>query len=175
MRDRKTISVDIPGGVEDGMRLRMSGEGDSPMTGQAADSNIKSTRGDLYVFIRVAPDSKFNRQGSDVLYTASIPLTTAILGGEVVIPTLDGEVKVKVATGTATGDRITLTGMGMRKLGGRKGAQGDLRVEFKVSMPKYLSANQRTIVEMLANEMGDRTAKRVMLPEKEYVHFGSNF
>ncbi|KAH0058262.1 hypothetical protein KCU60_g23552, partial [Aureobasidium melanogenum] len=118
--------------------------------------------GDLYVFVRVAPDPKFSRNGSDVLYTASIPLTTAILGGEIPIPTLDGEVKVKVATGTATGDRITLSGMGMRKLNSRRGNNGDLRVEYKVQMPKYLSVNQRTIVEMLADEMGDKTAKRVM-------------
>ena len=162
VRERKTVNVDIPGGVEDGMRLRVSGEGDAPPTGVAANPNARSSRGDLYVFIRVAPDSKFSRQGADVLYTASVPLTTAALGGEVTIPTLDGEVKVKVATGTGTGDKITLGGMGMRKLGGRRAASGDLRVEFKVSMPKYLSSNQRTILEMLADESGDKTAKRVM-------------
>ncbi|KAH0565455.1 hypothetical protein GP486_001155 [Trichoglossum hirsutum] len=162
IRERKTVTVDIPGGVEDGMRLRVAGEGDAPPTGMAANPNAKSTRGDLYVFIRVAPDSKFSRQGSDVLYTATIPLTTAMLGGEVKIPTLDGEVKVKVATGTGTGDKITLGGMGMRKLGGRRGAQGDLQVEFKVLMPKYLSANERTLLELLADEVGDKTARRIM-------------
>ena len=162
VRERKTVSVDIPGGVEDGMRLRVTGEGDAPPTGMAANPSARSSRGDLYVFIRVAPDSKFSRQGSDVLYTASIPLPTAVLGGEVTVPTLDGEVKVRVSTGTNTGDKITLGGMGMKKLGGRRGAQGDFKVEFKVAMPKYLSANQRTIVEMLAEEMNDKTAKRVM-------------
>jgi molecular chaperone DnaJ len=162
VRERKTVSIDIPGGVEDGMRLRVSGEGDAPPTGMAANPNTRATRGDLYVFIRVAPDSRFSRSGSDVLYTASIPLTTALLGGEVTVPTLDNEVKVKVATGTGTGDKITLPGMGMRKLGGRKYASGDLKVEFRVQMPKYLSANQRTILEMLADEMGDKTAKRIM-------------
>ncbi|KAA6415107.1 MAG: chaperone [Lasallia pustulata] len=162
VRERKTVNVDIPGGVEDGMRLRVSGEGDAPPTGAAANPRARSTRGDLYVFIRVAPDSKFSRSGADVLYTASIPLTTAVLGGEVKVPTLDGEVKVKVATGTGTGDKITLGGMGMRKLTGRKGASGDLRVEFKVAMPKYLTSNQRTILEMLADELGDQNAKRVM-------------
>ena len=162
VRERKTVNVDIPGGVEDGMRLRVTGEGDAPPTGTAANSNARTSRGDLYVFIRVAPDSKFSRSGSDVLYTATIPLTTAVLGGEVNVPTLDGEVKVKVATGTGTGDRITLGGMGMKKLSGRRSGSGDLRVEFKVAMPKYLSSNQRTILEMLADEMGDGTAKRVM-------------
>lgn len=166
VREQRTVTVDIPGGVEDGMRLRVSGEGDAPPTGTAANPSARSTRGDLYVFIRVAPHSKFSRQGSDVLYTASIPLTTAVLGGEVTVPTLDGEVKVKVATGTGTGDKITLGGLGMRQLSGRRGAKGDLRVEFKVAMPKYLSANQRTILEMLADELNDKTAKRIMNPGK---------
>lgn len=162
VRERKTVNVDIPGGVEDGMRLRVSGEGDAAPNGSAANSNARSTRGDLYVFIRVAPDARFGRSGADVLYTASIPLTTAVLGGEVTIPTLNSDVKLKVATGTGTGDRVTLGGMGMPKLGGRRSASGDLRVEFKVAMPKYLSANQRTILEMLADELGDKTAKRIM-------------
>ncbi|KAL9063495.1 MAG: hypothetical protein Q9157_008217 [Trypethelium eluteriae] len=161
-RERKTVRVDIPGGVEDGMRLRVSGEGDAPPTGSAVNPNARTTSGDLYVFIRVTPDQKFSRAGSDILYTATIPLTTAVLGGEIKVPTLDNEVKVKVATGTGTGDKITLSGMGMKKLSGRRAGNGDLRVEFKVQMPKYLSANQRTIVEMLAQEMGDKTAKRVM-------------
>lgn len=161
-RERRTVTVDIPGGVEDGMRLRVSGEGDAAATGHAASPKARSTNGDLYVFIRVAPDSKFSRSGSDILYTASIPLTTAILGGEIKVPTLDADVKVRVATGTSTGDRMTLSGMGMKKLSNRRSGNGDLKVEFKVQMPKYLSANQRTIVEMLADEMGDKNAKRVM-------------
>ncbi|RYO78731.1 hypothetical protein DL766_006197 [Monosporascus sp. MC13-8B] len=166
VRERKTITVDIPAGIEDGMRLRLDGEGDAPVTGSSVDSNVRTTRGDLYVFVRVASDPKFKRAGSDILYTANIPLTTALLGGEVRVPTLDGEVNVKVATGTNTGDKITLPGMGMKKLGGSsprlRNSTGDLKVEFRVAMPKYLSANQRTIVEMLADEMGDKTAKRIM-------------
>ena len=165
VRERKTVHVDIPSGIEDGMRLRVTGEGDAPPTGTAANSNARSTSGDLYVFVRVAPDSKFSRSGSDILYTATIPLTTAVLGGEVTIPTLEGDTKVKVATGTGTGDKITLGGRGMRKLN-RRNTTGDLRVEFKVAMPKYLSTNQRTILEMLADEMGDGTAKRVMNLDK---------
>lgn len=162
VRERKTVNVDIPGGVEDGMRIRVSGEGDAAPTGKATNPNARSTRGDLYVFIRVAQDSKFGRSGADVLYTASIPLTTAVLGGEVKIPTLEGEVKLKVTTGTNTGDKVTLGGMGMPKLGSRRNAAGDLRVEFKVAMPKYLSANQRTLLEMLADDLGDSNAKRIM-------------
>lgn len=170
VRDRKTIQVDIPGGVEDGMRLRVAGEGDAPPTGASAAPGSRTQRGDLFVSIRVSPDHRFSRSGSDILYTASVPLTTALLGGEVTVPTLDGEVKVKVATGTGTGDRITLSGMGMKKLSGRARGftpTGDLRVEFKVAMPKYLTGNQRTILEVLADEMGDKTAKRIMNVGKE--------
>lgn len=162
VRERKSITVDIPGGIEDGMRLIVERQGDQPATGQAANSETRAIPGDLYVVVRVATDPKFKRSGSDVLYTATIPLTTALLGGETKIPTLDGDVNIKIATGTGTGDKVTLGGMGMKKLGGRRDGSGDLKVEFKVQMPKYLSANQRTIVEMLADEMGDKTAKRIM-------------
>lgn len=161
IREKRTVNIDIPGGVEDGMRLRIRGEGDSPPTGHAINPDSRSQKGDLYVFIRVATDTKFSRSGSDILYTASIPITTAVLGGEITVPTLDGEVKVRVSTGTGTGDRITLSGMGMSKLTGKRSGKGDLKVEFKVQMPRFLSANQRAIMEMLANEMGDKSAKRV--------------
>ncbi|KAF2197529.1 hypothetical protein GQ43DRAFT_444172 [Delitschia confertaspora ATCC 74209] len=162
VRESKKITVDIPGGVEDGMTLRINGGGDAPLTGRATGSNVKGAKGDLYVLVRVASDPKFKRNGSDILYTATIPLTTATLGGEIRVPTLDGEVKVKVPTGSGTGDKITLSGKGMKQLGGRRNATGDLRVEFKVQMPKYLSVNQRTILEMLADEMNDKTANRIM-------------
>jgi molecular chaperone DnaJ len=148
------------------MRLRVAGEGDAPPTGRSAEPNARAIRGDLFVHVKVTPDPKFSRTGSDILYTATIPLTTAILGGEITVPTLDGNVKIRVATGTSTGDKTTLAGRGMLKLG-RRGGSGDLKVEFKVAMPKHLSSNQRTIVEMLADEMGDKTAKRIM-------NFGSN-
>ncbi|KAJ4288434.1 mdj1 protein precursor [Kalmusia sp. IMI 367209] len=163
VKERKTITVDIPGGVEDGMRLRVNGEGDAPLTGHAMGANVRGTKGDLYVLIRVASDPKFKRSGSDILHTATLPLTTAVLGGEIKVPTLDGEVMVKVPTGSGTGDKVTLSGMGMKVLSGRRNAKGDLKVEFKVNMPKYLSQNQRTILEMLADEMGDKTAKRMIV------------
>lgn len=167
IKERKTITIDIPGGVEDGMRLRVNGEGDAPLTGHATSSGaVRGQKGDLYVLIRVATDSKFKRNGSDILHTATIPLTTAVLGGEIKVPTLDGEVMVKIPTGSGTGDRVTLSGMGMKILSGRRGGKGDLKVEFKVAMPKYLSVNQRTILEMLADEMGDKNAKRMINPGK---------
>ncbi len=168
VKERKTISVEIPGGIEDGMRLRVNGEGDAPLTGRATSSGtIRGQRGDLYVLIRVANDSKFKRQGSDILHTATIPFTTAVLGGQIQVPTLEGMVKVKVPTGSGTGDRVTLSGMGMKILSsGRRAGRGDLKVEFTVAMPKYLSVNQRTILEMLADEMNDQNAKRMIHPGK---------
>ncbi|KAI1437574.1 putative mitochondrial DnaJ chaperone [Xylaria sp. CBS 124048] len=162
VKGRKTLVVNIPAGIEDGMKLRLDGEGDAPVVDGAVPPGARLERGDLYVLVRVAADPKFKRSGSDILYTANIPLTTALLGGEVTVPTLGDEVSIKVATGTNTGDKITLAGLGMKKLGSRRNATGDLKVEFRVAIPKYLSVNQRTIVEMLANEMGDKTAKRVM-------------
>lgn len=163
IRDRKVVKVEIPGGIEDGMRLRIAGEGDAPPTGTSSNPSTRTVRGDLYVLIRVASDPKFSRSGADILFTATIPLTTAALGGEVTVPTLTKDVKVKVMTGTGTGDKVTLKGMGMPKLGGRRNASGDLCVEFKVGMPKYLSSNQRTILEMLADELGDHAAKRTII------------
>lgn len=166
VRDRKMVKVDIPGGIEDGMRLRIAGEGDAPPTGAAANPSARSIRGDLYVLVKVASDPKFSRSGADILFTATIPLTTAALGGEVTVPTLTKDIKVKVPTGTGTGDKITLRSQGMPKIGGRRDASGDLCVEFKVTMPKYLSSNQRTILEMLADELGDSTAKRMVITGK---------
>lgn len=162
VRERKSIVVDIPGGVEDGMRLRISGEGDDAATGAATGQapGAKSARGDLYVTIRVSPDRQFRREGADVLFKASIPLTTAVLGGRVKVPTLEGEVEVRVATGTGTGDKVVLAGKGMRRLTARRGQMGDLRVEFKVVMPRSLTGVQRRILEVLADEMGDGTARR---------------
>lgn len=162
VRNKKTITVDIPAGIEDGMRLRIDGGGDAPITGRSTSPNSRAQNGDLYVFVRVAADPKFGREGSNILYTANIPLTTAILGGQVTIPTLDGSVNLKVATGTNTGDKVTLPGMGMKRLGSRRAGSGDLKVEFRVKMPKSLSASQRTILEMLADEMDDKSARRVM-------------
>ncbi|KAI0913704.1 hypothetical protein F4823DRAFT_536708 [Ustulina deusta] len=162
VKSHKTLVIDIPAGIEDGMKLRLDGEGDAPITEGMAPPGTRTARGDLYVVVKVATDPKFKRAGSDILYTANIPVTTAMLGGEVTIPTLDGEVNVKVATGTNTGDKMTLAGLGMKQIGSRRWATGDLRVEFRVAMPKYLSASQRTLMEMLANEMGDKTAKRIM-------------
>lgn len=159
VREPHTVTVDIPAGVEDGMRLRIAGQGDAPAA--AMDPGTKTQPGDMYVHIKVEPHKDFSRNGSDVLYTASIPMTTAILGGQITVPTLDTEVELKVPSGTNTGDIITIDGMGMKRLGDPQ-MSGDLRVEFKVNMPKSLSPSQRKLLELLADEMTDKTANRIM-------------
>ncbi|CAG8953995.1 hypothetical protein HYFRA_00009094 [Hymenoscyphus fraxineus] len=162
VKERKTITVNIPAGIADGTYVRLQHEGDAPRTADSLNPDARSIPGHLNVLVQVATDPKFTRSGSNIHYNATIPLTTAILGGEVTIPTLNEPVKVKVATGTSTGSKITLSGMGMQVMGSRRGAMGDLKVEFTVSMPKYLTSNQRTIAEMLADELGDESAKRIM-------------
>ncbi|KAF3922789.1 hypothetical protein AA313_de0205208 [Arthrobotrys entomopaga] len=140
LRDRKSVRVDIPAGVDDGMRLKVDSEGDAPVVQPGSSPKIRLHRGDLYVHIKVQAHPNFSRSGADVLYTATIPMTTAVLGGKIKIPTLKGDVELNIPSGTTTGDRITISGKGMSKLTSRKGAYGDLRVEFRVSLPKYAPA-----------------------------------
>jgi molecular chaperone DnaJ len=136
-KEKRTVTVEIPPGVEDGVRFRVSGEGHAPGT-SSLEPGQSTKRGDLFVHIQVEPHEKFGRKGSDILYTSTIPMTTALLGGIIKIPTLDGEVELRVPSGTNTGDVIVMSTMGMKKLNlgrGRRG-HGDLKVEFKVNMPK---------------------------------------
>ncbi|RPB24632.1 DnaJ-domain-containing protein [Terfezia boudieri ATCC MYA-4762] len=162
--ERRAVTVEIPPGVEDGMRFPVAGEGNAPaiaeLLGQDGAYKPHTTRGDAIVHIRVLPHQAFSRKGMDILHTASIPMTTAVLGGTVKIPTLDGEVEIKVPTGTNSGEKIILSGMGMPQVGGRR--KGDMKVEFKVQMPKALTVNQRMLMEALADEMRDKGAKRIM-------------
>jgi molecular chaperone DnaJ len=135
-RDR-TLAIQIPPGVEDGVRIRLTGEGE--MGGQGAQ------RGDLYVFISVRAHDIFERDGTDLYCRAPVPMTKASLGGEIEIPTLDGgRVRVSVPEGTQTGKRLRLKGKGMTRL--RGGPQGDLFVELFVETPRNLNARQRELL-----------------------------
>lgn len=138
IKETKVVRVDIPAGIDDGMRIKVTGQGDAPLVHNDLKS-AKSQRGDLYVHIKVAPHTNFSRNGADILYTATVPFTTALLGGRVKIPTLDGEVDLTVRSGTNSGDKVTIPGAGMRRLEGRrKSPTGDLRVEYKISMPRWV-------------------------------------
>lgn len=163
VRERKSINVDIPAGIEEGMRLRVAGEGDAPNT-SGAPAGVSTRNGDLYVHVRIRPSTEFTREGPHLKYRAQIPMTTAALGGRARIPTLDGSVDIKINPGTNSGEQITMTGKGMPRIGSdaRSRGVGDLHVEFKVVMPKRVSPYERNLLEQLAISFGDTTTKTEM-------------
>lgn len=131
VRERKTVDVEIPAGVEDGMKVRMHGMGDAPLgtTGPA---------GDLFVRVNVKPSNIFRRQGTNLYHDAKVPLHTALLGGRVRIPTLEGEVDVRVREGTQNGEEAVLKGRGLKSLSALRGKndRGDLVVSWKIQIPR---------------------------------------
>lgn len=159
IKEVEQVSVDIPAGIDDGNRIRISEHGNAPL----GMPGHKLRRGNLNVYITVKAHEFFRRNGSDLIYTAPIPITTALLGGTITVPTLDKNIELKVPTGTNHGERFTITGKGIpRGLNPLVGAAGNLVVEAKVQNPKFLNDTQRTLLELLADEMGDNAAKRVM-------------
>ncbi|CAN6637207.1 dnaJ homolog 1, mitochondrial [Trichomonascus vanleenenianus] len=158
----KTTTVDVPSGIADGMRLKVAGAGDSPAVLSA--SNVQRSKGDLYVRVRVKPHKLFERVKNDLLYVASIPMTTAALGGRVAIPTLSGHsVQLNVPTSTQPGTTITIPEQGFPHLN-RKGYKGDLRVTFDVKTPRATTPQQTSLLEALADAFGDTTARRTTKP-----------
>ncbi|NOZ33640.1 MAG: molecular chaperone DnaJ [Alphaproteobacteria bacterium] len=134
----RTLSVDIPKGIDDGTRIRLSGEGEAGMRGGPS--------GDLYIFVSIKPHELFQRDGSDLYCRASISMMVAALGGEFEVPSLDGtRARVKVPVGTQSGQRIRLRGKGMPVL--RSSQVGDLYVQMDVETPQNLSRRQRELLE----------------------------
>ena len=134
----RTLSVNIPAGVEDGTRIRLSGEGEAGLRGGPA--------GDLYIFLSIKPHEFFQRDGADVFCRVPISMTTAALGGQIEVPTLDGTMsRVKVPEGTETGKQFRLKGKGMPVL--RSNAAGVLYIQVDVETPKNLSRKQRELLE----------------------------
>ncbi|RUS27235.1 putative mitochondrial DnaJ chaperone, partial [Jimgerdemannia flammicorona] len=138
---RKTVQVNIPPGVDNNSRIRMAGEGDAPMRGRGPS-------GDLYVLLNVLPSETFRRQDSDVFVDTTIPFHLAVLGGEVRVPTIDGDVELKVPSGSQPGDNILLRKRGIKKL--RNQGRGDQIVTLKVELPKTLTEGQRSIIQEYA-------------------------
>ena len=132
----QSIRVTIPAGVADGQRLKLRGHG-----GEAPQGG---TRGDLYVTFRIEADPVFARQGDDLHTCLSIPLTTAILGGETTVPTLTGEVRMKVNSGTQPGSKVRLKGKGMPRYKNEK-ENGDLIVTLNIQIPTTLTEEQRAL------------------------------
>src|SRR5690242_18415795 len=145
MRER-TLSVNIPAGVEDGTRIRLAGEGEAGLRGGPA--------GDLYIFLEVTQHEFFQRDGADLHCRVPISMASAALGGEFEVPAIDGsKVRVKVPPGTQTGRRFRLTSKGMPVL--RSKQTGDMYVQVAVETPQNLTKRQRELLaefEKLSSE-----------------------
>lgn len=134
----RTLSVDIPVGIEDGTRIRLADEGEAGVRG--------GPPGDLYIFVSVRPHDLFERDGADLYARVPIAMSVAALGGEFEVPTLEGaRARVKVGAGTQPGQRVRLKGKGMPVL--RSSQIGDLYVQLDVEVPQNLNKKQRELLE----------------------------
>lgn len=145
----KTLAVTIPAGVDDGTRIRLSGEGEAGERGAPA--------GDLYIFLHVKRHPIFQREGTTLFARAPISFTTAALGGTIVVPGLDREPhEIRIPAGIQSGKQIRQRGAGMPVLNGR--GTGDLVIQIDVETPTRLSAKQRELLEAFrATETGDES------------------
>jgi molecular chaperone DnaJ len=133
----RTLSVNIPPGVEDGTRIRLGGEGEAGVRGGPA--------GDLYIFLTIAPHAFFQREGADLYCRVPISMVTAALGGDFEVPTIDGsQSRVKVPDGTQSGRRFRLQSKGMPVL--RSKQTGDMYVQIVVETPQKLTKRQRELL-----------------------------
>lgn len=138
----KTIRITIPAGVEDGQKIRLKGQGGEGINGGPA--------GDLYIQFVIDPDPGFRRVGNDLYSEKNIDLYTALLGGEIVVDTLDGKIKVKVKPETQNGTKIRLKGKGF-PVYKKEGTFGDLYVTLTVSLPTDLSEKEKELIKQLSN------------------------
>jgi molecular chaperone DnaJ len=139
VKHQKTLSVKIPTGVDNGDRIRLSGEGEAGVNG--------GPTGDLYVVIQIKPHSVFTREHNDLHCEMPISFTSAALGGEIEIPTLDGYAKIKIPAETQSGKVFRLRSKGIK--GVRSQAHGDLLCHVVVETPVSLSAHQRELLQKL--------------------------
>ena len=134
----RTLSVTIPVGVEDGTRIRLAGEGEAGLRG--------GPPGDLYIFLSIKPHEFFQRDGADLFCRVPISMTTAALGGQIEVPTIDGgRSRVKIPEGSESGKQFRLKAKGMPVL--RSKQQGDLYIQVEVETPKNLSRQQRDLLK----------------------------
>ncbi len=144
----RTLSVTIPAGVEDGTRIRLAGEGEAGLRGGPA--------GDLYIFLSIKPHEFFQRDGADLFCRVPIAMTTAALGGQIEVPTIDGgKTRVKVPEGTESGKQFRLRSKGMPVL--RSKQQGDLYIQVEVETPKSLTRKQRELLKEFEKASNDST------------------
>jgi molecular chaperone DnaJ len=134
----RTLSVNIPAGVEDGTRIRLAGEGEAGRLGGPS--------GDLYIFLSIAPHEFFQRDGADLFCRVPLAMSTAALGGDIEVPTIDGgRARVRVPEGTQSGKQFRLKGKGMPVLRSRQ--HGDLYIQVTVETPVNLSRKQRQLLK----------------------------
>lgn len=157
MRKTRRLQLKVPAGVDDGSRIRLSGEGDIGQRG--------GPRGDLYVFVSVKPHELFERDNLDLLVTVPVTMTVAALGGQIEAPCLvseacDGQCKapVLVPAGSQTGRTVRIKGKGMPHLNGKQ--RGDLVVELFVETPVNLTQRQKELLQELADSFGDSQLSR---------------
>jgi molecular chaperone DnaJ len=138
MTERRKLSVNIPAGIEDGTRIRLAGEGEAGLRGGPA--------GDLYIFLSIKPHEFFQRDGADIFCRVPVSVTTAALGGEFQVPTIDGgKTRVRVPDGTQTGKQFRLKAKGMPVL--RTSRLGDMYIQVVVETPRNLTRRQRELLE----------------------------
>jgi molecular chaperone DnaJ len=135
----KRLEVKIPAGVRDGSRIRIAGEGGSGLAG--------GSKGDLYLVVKVLPHKLFERKGDDLYTEVSVPLATAILGGEVRLPTLNGNLSLKIPPETQNSKVFRLAGKGMPQLGNSK--HGNMFAKVKVILPTNLTEEEKKLFERL--------------------------
>jgi molecular chaperone DnaJ len=141
----RTISVTIPAGIDDGVKLRLNGQGEASSQG--------GPPGDLYVAVRVAPHKLFTRQGKQILVQVGVNVAQAALGDEIEIDTLDGAVAFKLPGGTQSGQQFRLRGKGVPDV--RGGDRGDQVITIHVMTPKQLTPDQRELFERLGESLGN--------------------
>ncbi len=135
----RELEVEVPAGISDGQRIRLTGRGHAGEVGASA--------GDLYVLVRVREDERFVREGDHLITALDVAAPLAALGATLEVSALEGDVSIEVPAGTQPGDAITLRGQGMPSLS--RGRRGDLRVVVNVVIPRRLSEEQRGLLEQL--------------------------
>jgi len=146
VRKTRRKKVSIPAGVDDGTRIRLAGEG------QPGGNN--GPPGDLYLLVRVRPHKYFRRRDNDILLDLNVNIAQATLGAEVQVPTVDGDVKLKIPSGTQPGKIIRMRGKGVPHL--RSNSRGDQLVIVNVTIPKRLDEEERKLFEQLADKMDSK-------------------
>jgi molecular chaperone DnaJ len=149
-QETKKLKITIPAGVDNGTRLRVSGEGDA---GQRS-----GPPGDLYVYLFVKEDTEFHREGINILSQIKISYLQAILGSQIEVKTVDGEEELHIPAGTQPGTVLRLEGKGVPRLGNSV-SRGDHLITIQVDIPSRISAEERELLEKLAKIRGDRIGK----------------